>query len=121
MEPELDIQFYNEVIDENNNVKYFKSGSRYLYWHRIYAQGRDLDKVKEITYILHSSFANPIRKISTRSNGFELITWAWGEFTIKTIITTIDGEEHYKDFPFRFGDKLRDAKRNNIEFKEMQY
>ncbi len=116
MEQRLDVEFDNEVYDNNRQVMYKKSRDKYLYRHRIYAKGNDLDKVKEIKYTLHPSFPNPIRTVRDMENNFELITWAWGEFRIKIIIITKDGNEHYRDFDFRFGDKLRDAKKNKIPF-----
>jgi transcription initiation factor IIF auxiliary subunit len=113
MGPKLSIEFINEVVDKKDNkVKFYKRGDKYLYWHRIYAHGteEELNKIKEITYILHPTFQNPVRKTSDKSNNFELITWAWGEFTMKIIITTKDGEEYYRDFEFKLGEPLRKAK-----------
>jgi len=118
-QPKLDIIIDNEVVDKGR-VKYLKRGDKYLFWNRIYAKGEDMDKVKEITYSFHPSFPNPVIRVRDRESGFEVITWVWGEFNIKIIITTEYGEEHYVDFPFRFGDKLRDAKRNNIIFEEVE-
>lgn len=115
------IEFDNEVVDKDNKVKYFQSGGKYLFRNRIYAKGGDIDKVEEITYIVHPSFPSPVRRVRNRESDFELIIWAWGEFTIKIIITTKDGEEDYRDFDFRFGDKVRDARGNkDIKFEEVE-
>lgn len=111
VKPELDIEFVNEVVDKDNQVKFLKQGDKYLFRNRIYAKGGDIDKVREITYVVHPSFPDPIRRVRDRGSNFELIIWAWGEFTIKTIITTTDKKEHYKDFDLKFGDKLREAER----------
>lgn len=115
MEP---IRFDNEVVDhKDDTVKYLEREGKYLYWHRIYAKEGDIDKIKEVTYILHPTFPKPVRRAWDRKSNFELIIWAWGEFDIKIIITTEDGEEHHQDFSFRFGDKLRKAKMENKHFE----
>lgn len=114
MKPELGIQFEIDVIDKHNKVKFFEREGKYLFWNRVYAKGEDMDKVKEITYIVHPSFPNPVRRVRNRESGFELIIWAWGEFTIKIIITTKDEEEYYRDFFLGFGDKLEEAHRRDV-------
>ena len=119
MNPELDIHFDNDVVDKDGVVKYREQGDKYLFWNRIYANGKDMDKVAEITYNFHPSFPNPVIRVRDRGSDFEVITWSWGEFTIQITITTKDGEEHYRDFHFRFGEKVRDAERNNKKFEKV--
>jgi len=46
----------------------------------------ELDEIDYVTYILHPTFPNPIRKVSDRSSGFALSATGWGEFEIKAKI-----------------------------------
>jgi transcription initiation factor IIF auxiliary subunit len=41
-----------------------------------------LDEVDFVEYTLHPTFRDPVRKISTRKNGFKLSTSGWGVFPI---------------------------------------
>lgn len=55
----------------------------------------ELDRIEYVTYTLHPTFPNPVRKIQTRKGGFRLISSGWGEFKIYIDIMKKDGE-HYQ-------------------------
>ena len=42
----------------------------------------ELDSIDHVTYILHSTFNDPVRTINDRSTNFRLTTSGWGTFTI---------------------------------------
>ena len=120
MKPKLDIDFNNEIVDNENRVKYQKQENNTLFWNRIYYTGKDKEKIKEITYILDESFPNPKRITMDRKHDFEIIIWSWSESVIKVIITTIDGNKYTKYFNFKFKDELNqainDRDKKGIEF-----
>lgn len=72
-------------FSNEKNVYYKKREDKILYKVRIYLDGEDLLYVKSVTYHLHRTFSNPIRKIRrTVSNpNCELIIWTWGLFKVK--------------------------------------
>ena len=51
----------------------------------------ELDNVEAVTYILHSTFAHPIRTVSDRATNFRLDASGWGEFDIKLEIHRRNG------------------------------
>ena len=51
----------------------------------------ELDGVEAVTYVLHSTFVNPIRTISDRSTNFRLDSSGWGEFEMKLEIRRRSG------------------------------
>jgi hypothetical protein len=52
-----------------------------------------LDGVESVTYLLHSSFRDPVRVITDRQSGFALPTIAWGEFNVHAEIKFKDGAD----------------------------
>ena len=52
------------------------------WWSWIEAGDTDLDMVDYVVYTLHSTFRNPVRKISDRASKFKLETEGWGNFII---------------------------------------
>lgn len=51
----------------------------------------DLEKVQQVEYILHPTFANPRRLTEDRANQFELKTNGWGTFLIRAFVETVSG------------------------------
>lgn len=77
------------VVKIDNASKYLKTkGDMNWYKWKIFLKGSDdeLDGIEHVTYILHPTFPNPIRKITDRASGFELSASGWGEFEIKAKI-----------------------------------
>ena len=53
----------------------------------------ELNSVDYVLYILHSTFHNPVRRISDRATNFRLATTGWGTFTIHAKAVHRDGHE----------------------------
>ena len=53
----------------------------------------ELDSIDHVTYVLHSTFLNPVRRVSDRATNFRLETSGWGAFTIYAKATYKDGHE----------------------------
>jgi transcription initiation factor IIF auxiliary subunit len=51
----------------------------------------ELDQVKEVTYLLHPSFPDPVCVVRDRSSAFRISTAGWGEFTIHAEARLRDG------------------------------
>lgn len=122
-ERELEISFKSELYSEGEKVVHYKrpwmGGSRILYKHRIYATGKDIDKIRAVKYILHPTFPNPIRTVKNRDKNFELTLWAWGGFRMNIIVTTIDGEVYNYWMSTGLHDLLREAKGDkSVEWKD---
>lgn len=63
-----------------------KNKALYKVW--IFLSGEDLDLVESVTYTLHKSFNNPIKKINRSLSNLEcsLIIWTWGVFQVNVIV-----------------------------------
>lgn len=67
-------------------------GDDYWKW-SVWIEGpaSDLDRVSSVTYSLHPTFPNPIRKISSRKNKFRLRTAGWGVFMLYATVLNKNG------------------------------
>jgi transcription initiation factor IIF auxiliary subunit len=61
-----------------------------------------IDRIKSVDYFLHPSFPNPVRRISTKENGFMLTSGGWGSFAIEINVHFEDGEVKYFKHWLRF-------------------
>jgi pYEATS domain-containing protein involved in immunity/TIR domain-containing protein len=52
---------------------------------------QELDQVECVTYRLHPTFPQPIRRVEDRTSGFRLRATGWGEFTIAADARLKDG------------------------------
>ena len=52
-----------------------------------------LDNVAAVTYHLHPTFKEPVRRVLDRSSSFEMKTAAWGEFNMSAEIEFVNGEK----------------------------
>jgi len=53
----------------------------------------ELDRVREVEYRLHSSFPQPLQRITSRPTKFRLESSGWGEFLIRARLTLDDQSE----------------------------
>ena len=53
----------------------------------------ELDSVDYVTYILHPTFHDPVRRISDRTTNFRLDTSGWGTFTMHANIVHRGGHQ----------------------------
>lgn len=58
----------------------------------IEAPPEELDQVESVTYRLHDTFPDPIRKIHDRASKFRLEAHGWGEFSIPAHVRLKNGE-----------------------------
>lgn len=69
--------------------------SRRGYWRwAIWLDGDDaeLDEIRQVTYQLHPTFKNPVRRSEARRRGFRLESGGWGEFMVNITIQKKNGE-----------------------------
>jgi hypothetical protein len=129
---ELEISFKHELYEqhdaaEQRMVVYYKrplmmGGRRKLYKNRIFVTG-EIDKIREVKYIFHHSFPNPIRTVIDRNTKFELIFWAWEEgFTMNIVVADTDGDLHNYRHPIRLFDLVKKAEAQKLtkEYKFYQ-
>jgi hypothetical protein len=70
------------------------SGNKYWrWWAWIEADDAELDKVKEVVWILHPSFKQSRRVAKQRSDKFRLKTAGWGTFLLRAEVELADGEK----------------------------
>jgi hypothetical protein len=69
-------------------------GKDYWRWSAwIEADDAELDKVKEVVWILHPSFKEPRRVVTERSDNFRLNTAGWDDFLLRAQVVLADGEK----------------------------
>lgn len=100
--------------DRDRHVLYCPKGNYMVVRNRIYLTGADLDKVKQVKYLLHPSFSNPVAVSEDAANGFEVWIWSWGGFPIKATVTSKSGQVFEKEFDFSFKNKFEEAQSKGI-------
>jgi hypothetical protein len=63
------------------------------WWAWIEADDAELDKVKEVVWLLHPSFKQPRRVATERSDNFRLNTAGWGIFLLRAEVVLANGEK----------------------------
>ncbi len=111
----LNVEAASDVYSEKDRqVLYCPKGNYMVVRNRIYLIGADLDKVKQVKYLLHPSFSNPVAVSEDPTNGFEAWIWSWGGFPIKATITTKSGQVFEKELDFSFKNKFEEAQSKGI-------
>ena len=111
----LNVEVASDVYSEKDRqVLYCPKGNYMVVRNRIYLTGSDLDKVKQVKYLLHPSFSNPVAVSEDPTKNFEVWIWSWGGFPIKATITTKSGQIFEKDFDFSFKSKFEEAQEKGI-------
>lgn len=59
----------------------------------VWLEGPAVEKnhVESVTYHLHPTFSNPVRRVTNKSSKFKLSSSGWGEFNIKAEVVLADG------------------------------
>ncbi len=70
----------------------FEKDDWWTWWVWIEGSENDLDKIESVVYILHSTFKDPVRTNTNRSEKFMLKTSGWGVFTLYAKIILKDGK-----------------------------
>jgi hypothetical protein len=82
-----DVKFdnYAKRIGEQNGTPYYR-------WRVFVDEPKSvLDNIKEVHYLLHPTFPQPLRIRTNRADRFALETSGWGEFTLHITIVYTDG------------------------------
>jgi len=61
-----------------------------------------LDRIEEVEYILHPTFPNRIRRMTSADRNFRLESEGWGEFDIAVNVYYKDGDEKTVVVPLKF-------------------
>jgi len=77
---------------KNDSCPSDKSSGRYNWSVYLDTENSIMKEVESVTYTLHPTFANPIRKIIDPSGDFRLKSNGWGEFQIKADIALKNGD-----------------------------
>src|SRR5258708_21182131 len=85
----------------------------YKVW--LYLSGLDLPYVQSVTYTLHSTFRNPIRKVKRglSNQNCELVIWTWSLFEVKAIIEDKSNRRYEINHYLSYDKEL---KRPNIKY-----
>ena len=81
-----------------------RAGGRFYDW-SVWLDGPPaaLQRIHHVTYLLHPTFPQPQRDVTTRANGFKLSASGWGEFRIDLRLHMQDGtvvrRAHHLRFP----------------------
>ena len=111
----LDVIVASDVYSEKDrHVLYCPKGNYMVVRNRIFLTGADLDKVKQVKYLLHPSFSNPVAVSEDPTNNFEAWIWSWGGFPITATITTKNGQVFEKELDFSFKTKFEEAQSKGI-------
>jgi transcription initiation factor IIF auxiliary subunit len=73
----------------------YKGHDHWDWWVWVEGEDEDLDQIDHVTYILHHTFPNPVRKVKTRADKFLLKTAGWGCFVIHAKVKLKTGEESH--------------------------
>jgi transcription initiation factor IIF auxiliary subunit len=89
------------------------------YWHwSVWIEGpaRERNQVKSVTYNLHPSFRNPVRRIDSRQDNFRLESAGWGAFTLyATILDKDDSTQRLQhDLVLRYPESMPNCLQFNI-------
>jgi hypothetical protein len=112
---DLNVEVASDVYSKKDrHVLYCPKGNYIVVRNRIFLTGPDLDKVSEVSYLLHPSFSNPLAVSRDPTSDFEVWIWSWGGFPIKATITTKSGQVFEKNFDFSFKTKFEEAQEKGI-------
>lgn len=64
-----------------------------------------IDEIKAIEYILHPTFANPVRVVEDKYSKFSLFSSGWGVFTLKIRITFNDRSKYEMEYSLKLNDE----------------
>jgi transcription initiation factor IIF auxiliary subunit len=77
----------------------YQGNDWWKWWIWIECSASELEAIESVTYRLHPTLPNPVRKVTDRGSKFRLESFGWSEFTIPVKVTRKDGTferlEHY--------------------------
>jgi hypothetical protein len=84
----LNIEVASDVYsDKDRQVLCCPKGNYMVVRNRIYLEGADLDKIKEVKYFLHETFDQPEGVMGDPAKDFEIWIWSWGGFLVRLYTT----------------------------------
>lgn len=89
---------------------------RYKVW--LYLNGPGLPYVRTVTYTLHPTFPDPVRRVArTPSNPYCALTiWTWGLFNVRADVVDKAGHRHVLEHMMRYAQELKkDAHYERLE------
>jgi patatin-like phospholipase/acyl hydrolase len=100
--PQLSIEQGEEFLGDRTEMSASTGGSGgtggtitgidwWRWWVFIKGAPEELDNIEHVTYMLHPTFHNPVRKVTDRSSNFRLENVGWGGFRINAKVTRKDG------------------------------
>lgn len=112
------IQIVTQAVDPQTNRVYYSYNPQGLQIFRIkvLVTGPDLYRIRSVHYQLHPTFSPSEQTMTNPRDNFELELWTWGAFNMPITVTMTDGRAYRYDYPFTFGDQLRDAQRRGVPF-----
>ena len=72
---------------------HYEGDDWWTWWIWIEANENQLNQIDEVTYTLHPTFHNPVRRIRDKKNKFRLQTEGWGTFLIYARLLLNTGEQ----------------------------
>ncbi len=117
----LDIVVKDTVVEKANGNEHIiakKSTSSTMFKVTLFLEGNDLPFVNKVTYTLHETFKNRIKKIkrSLSNPNCTLVFYAWGTFTVKVKVESLKGDNLVISHPLQFGSEVQSGK-YKIEYK----
>lgn len=88
----------NKIETESGIIKTENTAKRVRedwYDWKVYLEGPQeaLNEIREVEYLLHETFRNPVRRKTNAGDKFALETSGWGEFDIGVRVIFKDGTE----------------------------
>jgi hypothetical protein len=107
----MDIRVRDTVFTRGNaqEVSIKNRGKQRYYYVSMFLEGKDLPYVKQVKYILHSTF-RPQTYLAVRSHDNPNCTlnfWTWGIFTVKVLVEYKSGQIETIEHPLEYGNQLR--------------
>jgi transcription initiation factor IIF auxiliary subunit len=104
-----DTVFDPALCESERKVYVRRSGNRPLYKVWLLIEGETLPYIESVTYKLHRTFSNPIRKVRRTPSNPEckLVIWTWGLFEVKAIIKDKNGESHRLTHSLQYDKQLQ--------------
>jgi patatin-like phospholipase/acyl hydrolase len=90
--PQLSIEQGEEFLgDRLDTADGIEGIDWWRWWIFITGSPEELDNIEHVTYLLHPTFQNPVRKVTDRSSNFRLESVGWGGFRINAKVMLKDG------------------------------
>ena len=108
--------FVKDTVVENVNgeesIIAKKSTNKTMFKVTLVLGGNDLPFIKEVTYTLHKTFKNRIKRIerSISNPDCRLVFYAWGTFTVIAKVETLKGGSFQISHPLQFGTEVQSGK-----------